>query len=157
MHGKRREAFCYGRARSPSFFESDALRLLAVKFDDQLLVYRHVDVLTPRQRYYLAGKICVVHLQPTRRYLVTGEFRRGLEHRELLAALADLYLVAHTHLEGRNVHFAAIHFHMAVAHDLPRLAPRTGKTETEGDVIETPLELLQQQLAGDALAREAFS
>jgi hypothetical protein len=54
MHGKRREAFCYGRARFSLVLNLMLYVLLAIKFDDQLLVYREVDVLTPRQRQYLA-------------------------------------------------------------------------------------------------------
>jgi hypothetical protein len=46
MHGKRREAFCYGRACFSSLIESVLCYdyLLTVKFDDQLLVDGHVDV-----------------------------------------------------------------------------------------------------------------
>src|ERR1700691_4523030 len=148
---RRREAFCYARACFSSLIESVLSYLLAIQFDDQLLVYGQIHVFTLGQRQYLAGQICVIHLQPAGRYLVAREFRRGFEYCEFLAAFADLDLVADTYLERRNVHLAAIHFHMAVAHDLARLAPRAGKPEAEGHVVETTLELLQEQFAGDAL------
>ena len=40
---------------------------------------------------------------------------------------------------------------VAVAHELARLGLRAGETEAEHDLVEAPLELLQQQLARDAL------
>src|SRR6202789_1126325 len=149
---RRREAFCYARACFSSLIESVLCDyLLAIQFDDQLLVYGQIHVFTLGQRPYVAGQICVIHLQPAWRYLVARELRRGFEYCELLAAFADLDVVAHTYLERRDVHLAAIHFHMAVAHDLARLAPRAGEAETEGHVVKTALELLQEQFAGDAL------
>ncbi len=39
---------------------------------------------------------------------------------------------------------------VSVANQLPRLAPRAGEAQTEGHVVQTPFQLLQQQLAGDA-------
>src|SRR5688572_10023364 len=38
---------------------------------------------------------------------------------------------------------------MAVAHQLPRLRPRRREAEAVDDVVEPPLEQLQQRLAGD--------
>ncbi len=60
-------------------------------------------------------------------------------------------LVAHAHLERRNVDLAAIHFDVAVANDLAGLTARNGEAETESHVVKTALKLLDQQLAGDAL------
>src|SRR5271163_2719741 len=75
---RRREAFCYARACFSSLIESVlCYLLLAVKFDDQLLVYGQIHVFTLGQRQYLARQICVIHLQPARRYLVARELRRG--------------------------------------------------------------------------------
>src|ERR1700743_957263 len=87
---------------------SPRLVLLALKFDDQLLVYGQIHVFTLGQRQYLAGQICMIHLKPTGGYLVARELCRGFEHCELLAAFADLDLVAHTNLVRRNVHLAAV-------------------------------------------------
>src|SRR5271156_1761290 len=148
---RRREAFCCARAGFSSLIKSVLSYLLAIQFDDQLLVYGQIHVFTLGQRQYLAGQICVIHLQPARRYLVARELRRGFEYCEFLAAFADLDLVAHTYLERRDVHLAAIHFHMTVAHDLARLAPRASEAEAEGHVVKAPFELLQEQFAGDAL------
>ena len=65
----------------------------------------------------------MIYFQPARRGLMAGKLRCDFKYSQLLATLANLDLVANTHLERRNVHLAAIHFHVAMAHDLPRLAP----------------------------------
>src|SRR5439155_9855086 len=44
----------------------------------------------------------------------------------------------------------AVDLEMAVAHELPRLRPRGRESETIDDVVEPPLEQLQQRLAGDS-------
>ncbi len=50
----------------------------------------------------------------------------------------------------RNVDFAIVDRDMPVPHQLPRLAPRLREPKAENHVVETTLELLQEQFAGDA-------
>src|SRR6185503_12991411 len=76
---------------------------------------------------------------------------RVLDHRQLAALLPHLHLVPGAHLERGNVDRTAIHREVAVPHELARGAARGSEAETEHDVVETPLEHLEQHLAGDAL------
>ncbi len=70
--------------------------------------------------------------------------------KQLLGALADGDFVADVHLVGRNVHLPAVDGDVAVANHLARLTPRDGKAKTESHVVQAPFELLNQQFAGDA-------
>src|SRR5688572_28800650 len=74
-----------------------------------------------------------------------------LDDGHLAALLAHLHLVARTHLVGRDVHAAAVDREVAVAHELARRAARRREAEPEHDVVEPPLQHLQQELARDAL------
>src|ERR1700761_5267118 len=163
LHSERREAFCSGRAcvscfvdvtacagRAPGGEGRRANFLLAVEFHDQLLVHRQVHVLALRQRQYLAGEILVIDSKPLRGLLVARKLGRAFEHRHLLRALADLDLIDHLNLIGGDVYLSSIHFDVAVAHDLARLATAGSKAKTIGHVVEATLELLQQDLARDA-------
>src|SRR5277367_6013446 len=78
------------------------------------------------------------------------EFVRALDHGKLLAVWTDLDLVTNTNLEGRDVHLPAIHFDVPVTNDLTSLTTRACKSETESNVIQAALKLLQKQLTGDA-------
>src|ERR1700728_3012713 len=131
-------------------YRLQATGLLRIQFDDQLLVDRQVDVFPLRQRQHLAAQAVLIGRQPRRRRLMARELPRTFHHRQLLAIGTNLNFVAHAHLERGDVHLPPVHFNVSVANQLARLAPRTGKPETEGHVVQTPLELLQQQLAGDA-------
>src|SRR6202011_6018773 len=72
-------------------------------------------------------------------------------HGELLAVFADRDLFPRAHFIRRYVHLAIIHGNVSVAHQLARLAPRLGEAQAVDHVVETPLQLLQQLLAGHAL------
>src|SRR5581483_11949687 len=82
--------------------------------------------------------------------LARGKVFGRLKERELLGALADRDLIADLALEARNVDLAAVHLHVSVAHELASLAARNRKAKPVADVVETSLELLQEQFAGDA-------
>ena len=91
------------------------------------------------------------------RILVAGELLGLLQNTQLPAAFPDRDLLAHTDFVGRNVHLAAVHMHMAVAHQLASLAARHPEAKAIDDVVEAALKLLQKHFASDALAAAAFS
>src|SRR5262249_41891316 len=66
-------------------------------------------------------------------------------------ALPNADDVALTHGERRNVDLLAVDGEMAVAHELARLGARCRESQAVHDVVQPPLEHLQQQLARDPL------
>ena len=70
-----------------------------------------------------------------------GVLRARAAHRDDVARLDRV---------GRDVHLPAVDQEVAVAHELPRLRARGREAEPVDDVVEPPLEQLQQRLAGDA-------
>src|SRR5256885_4461611 len=82
---------------------------------------------------------------------MAGEFLGQLEHGELLAVFANGKFLARAHFVRRNVDLAIVDGYVSVTHQLPRLAPRLRESQTEYNVVQTPLQLLQQLLAGHAL------
>ena len=134
----------------PPLRYANALKLLAVKFDDELLVDRQVDVFALRQGEDLAGEIVAVDVEPWTRALTAGEVLRLFEDDERLRAFADRDLVADLALEGRDVDLAAVDLNVAVADDLTGLTAAHREAEAVADVVETGLKLLEQEFAGDA-------
>ncbi len=99
----------------------------------------------------LPDEVGGIHREPLRRNLVARKLARSLKQQQASCCSRELDLVAHLHLEGRNVDLAAVHFHVSVANDLASLAARCGKTHAEGNVVQAALQLLQEQFAGDTL------
>src|SRR4051794_7842216 len=122
--------------------------LLRIELDDELLVHRCVDVTALRLLQNLAGQAVVIRLEP-----------RG-DGRHEVGRIADRLGrcrprrnrddVVGPHLEARDVHAAAVHLKMAVAHELPCLRARCGEAQAVDDVVEARLEEPQQLLARDA-------
>src|SRR5260370_674879 len=79
---------------------------------------------------------------------MAGKLARAFDHGEFLGFVANLNLVSGADLEGWDVHAMAVHVDVPVADDLPRLAPRRGESQAVDHVVQTPLQLLQEQLAG---------
>src|SRR5580704_3881236 len=124
--------------------------LLAIQLNNQLLIHRQLNIFTLGQRKHSRRIRVAIHFQPVGQRTVAGKFLSQFEHGELLALLANGNLLARTHFIGRNVDLAIVHGHVSVPHQLPRLPPRLRKAQPEHHVVETPLQLLQQQLAGYA-------
>src|ERR1700729_2034061 len=124
--------------------------LLAVKFDDQLLIDRQVDVFALRQSGDLARQIIAGDFNPVDARLARNEVLRGREKNEFLRSLTDGDLVANLALEGRNIHLATVDLDVSVTNHLARLAARKREPEAIADVVETGLKLLEQEFAGDA-------
>src|SRR5580692_6045669 len=133
---------------TPDLFAAGSL--LGVELDDELLVDRQVDVLALRQSNDLAGEIVRLSIDPIDAVLTGGKVLGGGEQHELLGTLADRDLIADLALEARDVDFAAVHLHVAVANELAGLAAGDSEAEAIADVVEAGLELLEQDLAGDA-------
>src|SRR5262249_13949609 len=100
------------------------------------------------QSQHAALHIFAIDFQPADYRLVAGELASAFDHGKLLGLVADLDLVSGAHLEGRDVHATAIDVDVAVADNLPRLASRCGKSQAVDHVVQTALQLLQEQLAG---------
>ena len=122
--------------------------LLAVQLDDKLLIHRQLNIFTLGQIQNPAFVIVAIHFEPARHRAMAREFLRQFKHRKLFAVLANRNFLARADLIRRDIHLAAINGDVSVAHQLPCLTPRLRKTQTKNHVVQTPLELLQQQLAG---------
>src|SRR5882762_2914108 len=118
--------------------------LLAVQLNYQLLVHRQLDVFAPRQRDHASLVVLAIDLQPHRRRLMTGKIPCDFENRNLAAALANLNLFSDGDLVRRNVHLLTIHLHVSVTHQLARLAAGNAEAQPVDDIVQTPLQRLQQ-------------
>src|SRR5579872_1872155 len=141
---------CYPRWLCPG-------RLAAVVLDHELLVNRRVDLLATRQALDLGGLLLLIVREPRRRMAVGGRVQQHLEERRLLAALGDGDHVARTHEERRNVDLAAVHQEVTVRDELARLRAGAGQIQTVDDVVEAPLEQLQELRARGALLARRFA
>src|SRR5579872_48551 len=130
--------------------------LLAIKFDNQLFVDRHLNFVALGQRNDAPGIIVAIDLQPGGRVAVAGCFFCRLKNGQLTAGLADCNLVTGIHRKRRDIDLFPVHMNMAVTHQLPRLATGNSEAHTEDDVVETALELLQKDFTGNALRRRGL-
>src|SRR3954451_8569356 len=146
LRGRRgSETARYGEdSRRPSM----ASGLLRIQLDDQLLLHRRGDLRALGLAEHLRRQGVVIRLQP-----------RG-HLRGQLGLVADHLLGARLHLDGDDVvlaHLVAgdvdaptVDRPVAVADQLPRLAPRGGEAEAHEHVVEAALEDAQEVLARDA-------
>src|SRR6266404_6518280 len=118
--------------------------LFRIQFDNQLLVHRQLDFCAPWQRNHAPLVVLAIDLQPHRRRLMTGKIPCDFKNWNLAAALANLNLFADGDLVRRNVDLLPIHLHVAVTHQLARLASRNAEAQPIDDVVQTPLQRLQQ-------------
>src|ERR1700674_1521642 len=143
--------FCQRLATNDQRPTTNDTSLLAVQLDYQLLVHRQLYVFASRQRNDAALVVLAIDLQPHRRRLMTGKILRDFENRNLAAALANLNLFAHGDLVRRNVDLLPVHLHVSVTHQLARLAAGNAEAQSVDDVVQTPLERLQQLRARNTL------
>src|SRR3984893_5727864 len=131
--------------------------LFAVQLHNQLLIDRQLNVFALGQTQHARLVIIAVDFQPVGHGAMAGEFLRQLQHGQLAATVADRDLLAGTHLVGGNVDFSSVYSDVAMAHKLSRLAPGLRKAEAVDNIVQPPLQLLQEQFAGDASgARRLF-
>src|SRR5262245_13744957 len=124
--------------------------LLRIQLDDQLLLHGEVDLLACRDGADLCRHLGGVERQPLGHAAALHFFHRMDDRGVLAAALSHRHHVARLDRERRDVHLAAVHGEVAVAYELARLRPRRREAQAIGDVVQPPLEQLQQRLAGDA-------
>src|SRR5581483_5860508 len=87
---------------------------------------------------------------------MAGEFLRLLQNRQLATAFANGDFLTDADLVRWNVDLAAIHLHVTMAHELPRLAAGNPEAKPVNYVVETALELLQKHRAGDTASARSF-
>ena len=109
------------------------------------------------RRQNTAGQVFKVRFEPRGNRVLSGVLRALLHNDQLLRCFANRNLVAHIYLERRNVDLAAVHGNMPVTNNLACLAARNREAKPESHVVQAALQLLNQQFAGNALARLAFS
>src|SRR5262245_8314291 len=129
---------------------SSTRRLLGVELDDQFLVDGHRHVGARRQRLHDAREGLRLDLEPLGHATTLGELEGLLDPGDLPAALAHRYLVARPHGERGDVDFSAVDPEVPVSHQLPGLGPGGGEPEPVDDVVQPPLEQLQERLARHA-------
>src|ERR1700733_10744729 len=122
--------------------------LLAVKFNDQLFIDRQLNIFALGQGQYSRLVSVPVNFEPVGQRAVAGKFFGHFQHGELLAVLANGNFLARTHLIRRNVDLAIVDRDVSVGHQLPRLPPRLRKAQAIHHIVQTPLQLLQEQFAG---------
>src|SRR5438094_1573331 len=71
-----------------------------------------------------------------------------LHQHELAARIGDLHLVARADAVRWDVQRAAVHLHVTVAHQLPRLPARHGEAHPIDEIVEAALQRHEQRLTG---------
>src|SRR3954451_22159393 len=103
--------------------------LLAIKFDDKLLVNRTIDIITSGQRRDSGTHISTFcRRNPTRTSSTCSGLPGSLDMRVLPATFPDRDYVSDLYLERRNVDLASIYFDVPVIHKLTRLPARCRKS-----------------------------
>src|SRR5436190_12357285 len=125
------------------------LLLLAIQLDDELLLHGQVDLLAGRERGDAAGQGAGVERQPLGDAAALDLLDRVLDGGVLRAGTAHRYDVARLERIGRHVHLAPVDAEVPMAYELARLGARGRQPESVDDVVEPPLQQLQQRLAGD--------
>src|SRR5581483_7158347 len=128
--------------------ERGAHPLLRIQLDDERLLNRRVDLAALGLLQHLAGEAVVVGLEPWS----DGRHEIGRVPDRLLRRRVrrDGDNVVRSNLVARDVHAAAVHVEVAVAHELARLCARRREAETVDDVVEPRLQHPQKLLPGDA-------
>src|SRR5207247_2040450 len=124
--------------------------LFRVQLHYQLLLHRQIDLLARRHRHDASGDRCRVEGEPAGDAAALHLFHRMFDRRVLLRPAEYRDHVAFLHRVRRDVHLLAVDEEVPVAHELPGLRTRRRQAEPVDDVVEPPLEKLQQRHARDA-------
>src|SRR5258705_3089682 len=115
--------------------------LLAIKFDDKLLVNRTIDIITSGQRRDSGAHISAFcRRNPTRTSTSCSGLPGPLNMRILPATFPYRDDVSDLYLERRNVDLASVYFDVPVIHKLPRLPARCRKSCAIHRVIQSSLQ-----------------
>src|SRR4029453_5756734 len=126
---------------------SSTRRLLRVELDDQFLVDGHRQLGARRQRLDLAREALRLDLEPLRHAATLSELERLHDPGDLPAAITHGDLVTRPHGERGDVDFPAVDTEVPVPDQLPGLRPGGGEAEAVDDVVQPPLEQLEEGLA----------
>src|SRR4051794_37098267 len=129
-------------------FSSEARELLRIKLDDQLLLNGGVDDLAGRQRVHEDAHPVRDHLEPRRDRATAGLGPGDDERRHLDGLRPDLDDVALGHEERRDVDLATVDQEVAVLDQLAGHVAAVREAGPVDDVVQAPLEDLQQVLTG---------
>src|SRR5260370_4582518 len=125
--------------------------LLTIKFYDQLLVNRAINVLARRQSDDGRAHVAVsAGGDPAGTSASRGRLPCALDVCVLAARLFDADHVALLDLIRRDVNLASVDQDMAMIHELASLSSGGGKASPIDGVVETPLEENKQGRPGDA-------
>ena len=126
-------------------------RLFRVKFDNQLLVDGELDIVTLRQRLDRTFECRAVCLKPGRAATTGNNFLSFCKHGNFTILFGNFNAIAHTNLQGRNVHLVAVEREDAVPHELTSLVARVGKPKAVHHVVEAAFKNNEQVGTGNAL------
>src|SRR5207247_1831863 len=124
--------------------------LLRIELNDQFLVDRHGQIGSRRQSLDAARESLGAHLEPLRNASPLRKLERLTDAGDLAAPLAHRDRVPGPHQVRRHIDLPAVDAEVAVPHELPRLGARGREAEPIDDVVEPPLEQLEQGLARHA-------
>ena len=133
------------------FVKHGSPALFRVKFDDQLFVDRELDVITLRQGFHRTLERSAVGFQPAGAPATGQHFLRFGDHGDLAVLFRHFHGVAHTDLQRRDVHLAAVEGEDTVTHELTGLVARVGKAHAVDDIVKATLKNDQQVGTGHAL------
>src|SRR5690606_14943177 len=125
-------------------------RLLRVELDDQLLLDGQRDVRPPRPLEQPPRPRRLVHCQPRNRLRPALRLQRRLHGEQILRGRLDPNLVARPRLVARDVDDPAVHLHVPVPDELPRLLPARRKAHPVHHVVQASLQRDQQVLTRHA-------
>lgn len=108
-------------------------------------------VVACRHRNDLALEGIVSLLDPLRASLLAVLFQQRLELGGRTGLLGNCNYVARLNLVRRNVNALAVYGEVCMVNQLTSLTAGVSKAHAENYVVQTALELLQQDLTGDAL------
>src|SRR3989442_2567552 len=143
---------CFLRCRLPTAdcLLPTAYCLLRVELHDELFLHWQIDLLAGRHGADLGRDLPGVELEPLRDTPAFDLLHRMHDCSVLPARCPHPAEVARLDRERRDAHLPAVHGEVAVAHELTALRARGREPAPVDDVVEPPLEQLQQRLAGDA-------
>ncbi len=135
---------------------ADGTGLLAVKLNDQLFVNIAVYIVTFRQIRNNGADLAVIGRYPRRPSASDRGLPGSLYVRVLLGCVLDGNLVADLDLERRNVDLSAVHHHVSMIDQLPRLSSGGRKAGPEHCVIEPSFKHEEKVLARDPFLSRGF-
>src|SRR5207245_10378975 len=124
--------------------------LLAVELDDELLAHRNLVVLAVREAPYDALALVRLKLEPLRDLAPAG-VHVLVDPRQHLRGRAGPHHFANPNQVGGHRDLSPVHLEVSVGDHLTPFAAGGREAEPVDDVVESPLEVLEEVLARDPL------